>query len=155
MSLIKKYNLFLDDVRNPKGTFEYTKNDHYINDEWSIVRSYNEFVQFITENGLPDMISFDHDLADPHYHESMYEGNDVYMKYLETVSEKTGLDCTKWLVNYCMDNNLPFPEKWFVHSMNPVGAKYITSYILSYQKSLTIDTEPTECPCGGSCKCSN
>ena len=44
--------LYLDDVRNPKS------------DGWVIVRTYDDFKSWITENGLPDEISFDHDLSD-------------------------------------------------------------------------------------------
>lgn len=128
-----KYNLFLDDVRNPKRSMDYTKNGIYFNLEWEIVRSYDTFVKFITENGLPELVSFDHDLAEAHYHESMYEGGKIYMKYLETISEKTGMDCAKWLVDYCIDNGKSFPN-WLVHSMNPVGKENITAYISNYLK---------------------
>jgi hypothetical protein len=44
--------LYLDDIRTPK-----TKG-------WDIVRSYDEFVKWIEENGLPDKLSFDHDLGE-------------------------------------------------------------------------------------------
>lgn len=130
----KKYNLFLDDVRVPDSC-SYTNNAIYFKLEWEIVRSYDAFVKFITENGLPELVSFDHDLAEAHYHPSMYEGSKIYMKYLETTSEKTGMDCAKWLVDYCIDNELEFP-KWEVHSMNPVGKENIISYISNYLKHL-------------------
>jgi hypothetical protein len=150
----KMYNLFLDDVRFPKTTFDYTENPIYINEEWEIVRSYDQFVKFITENGLPYMVSFDHDLAEAHYHESMYMGSKVYMKYLETVSEKTGHDCVKWLVSYCMDNKLEFPL-WYLHTMNPVGKENMRSYIVSYLRSLDLPEQPaSSCTCDeGGCSC--
>jgi hypothetical protein len=50
-----------------------------------------------------------------------------------TFSEKTGYDCAKWLVNFCMDNNLKLPE-YYVHSMNPVGRRNILGYLDNYVK---------------------
>lgn len=131
----EKYNLFLDDVRQPSNCTSYMKTKMYEELEWDIVRNFNDFVNHIIENGLPELVSFDHDLAEAHYHASMYQGSKVYMKYLETVSEKTGMDCAKWLVDYCIDNKKTFP-KWVVHSMNPVGKANIESYISSYLKSI-------------------
>jgi hypothetical protein len=87
-------NLFLDDERFPIG------------DDWNIVRSYEEAVEFVLKNGLPDVISFDHDLG----------------------TEKTGYDFAKWLVEYIMDNDLPVFH-FFVHSQNPVGKRNIEEYL--------------------------
>lgn len=126
------YNLFLDDVRIPENC-GYMKTNIYFDREWVIVRSFADFVKHVTENGLPDLVSFDHDLAEAHYHESMYEGNTVYMKYLETVSEKTGKHCAVWLTEYCQDNGKKFPN-WVVHSMNPAGKVSIESFISGYLK---------------------
>ncbi len=50
-------SLYLDDVRTPTSTL-----DGY--GPWQVVRSYDEFVHWIQTNGIPDMISFDQDLAD-------------------------------------------------------------------------------------------
>lgn len=105
--------LFLDDLRYPK---EVKWVDIGLG-PWEIVRSYDEFVDFILKNGVPDTISFDQDLADAHYAsgEPPPEG----------WKEKTGLDCAKWLINYCIEKELPFPENITVHSMNPVGRERI------------------------------
>lgn len=92
--------LYLDDLRIPKT------------DGWSIVRSYDEFVSWVTSNGAPDVVSFDHDL-----------GEDVM----------TGYDCVKWLVEYCIENNVTFPQ-WNVHSANPVGKENIERYIVNFLK---------------------
>jgi hypothetical protein len=170
----KLYNLFLDDVRFPKTTFEYTKNPIYLNEEWEIVRSYKEFVKIITERGTPYMVSFDHDLADAHYNPLMYQNGKLYMQYVETTGEKTGYDCVKWLVDYCIDAKCEFPM-WYIHSMNPVGSEYMRDYIKSYLRSietaasieeeeksyngqiseyLKSDDDPfSRCACGGQCRC--
>lgn len=78
------------------------------------VKSYFEFTEFILQNRLPDFISFDHDLGE----------------------EKTGYDCAKWLVNFCMDNNLQLPE-FSVHSQNPVGKENIQLLLENFNKVFT------------------
>jgi hypothetical protein len=131
--------LFLDDVRNPSQCLSYCykwyglDNLRYKKEDWEIVRNYDQFVAWITENGLPDLVSFDHDLAEAHYHESMYKGGKVYMKYLETVSEKTGAHCAQWLIDYCIDNKKLLPE-FMVHSMNPVGRENIISLLTNFKQ---------------------
>jgi hypothetical protein len=131
---MKSYNLFLDDFRVPADCGKYMSNpSFYYNNEWVIVRNYDEFVSFITKNGLPEVISFDHDLADEHYSQDMYSGNDVYDQHYKEFKEKTGLDCAKWLVDLCMDKNLDLPD-YIVHSMNPAGARNIWSYLENYRK---------------------
>ncbi|MDQ0066004.1 cyclic-phosphate processing receiver domain-containing protein [Chryseobacterium lathyri] len=68
--------------------------------------------------GLPEMISFDRDLADIHY---LKPDSDEY-------AEKTGYECAKWLIEYCMDHYLDLP-KFYCHSMNPVGKENILSLL--------------------------
>ena len=127
------YKLYLDDIRNPTNTYPTTKNS-----EWVIARSYDEFVKCIEKNGLPFTVSFDHDLADEHYRQSMYDADKHYTKYYTdgTFKEKTGYSCAVWLVDYCMDKNLALPQ-WNVHSANPVGRENISSYLKSFEKSRT------------------
>ena len=131
------YRLFLDDIRNPSDAYSYTGFKPYVEEHWKIVRNYDQFVNFITRNyelhdAMPSIIGFDHDLAMEHYSPSM-NNPEEYSKLEETFTEKTGMDCAKWLVEFCMDNNLKLPE-YFVHSMNPAGAKNITSYLENYKK---------------------
>jgi len=128
------YNLFLDDVRNPSDCVYYMYTPIYTSVEWIIVRDYNSFVETIEKLGLPEIISFDHDLADEHYSPEMY--TESYDDLYEEFKEKTGYDCAKWLVNHCMDNNKELPKVILVHSMNPVGRKNIQSYIESYKRSI-------------------
>ena len=88
--------LYLDDIRVPKT------------EGWDIVRNYDEFVFWVRLHGVPDEVSFDHDLGED--------------------TEKTGLNVAKWLGQYCIEKNTPFP-KWNVHSANPVGKANIEAYI--------------------------
>lgn len=108
--------LYLDDVRCPKS------------DNWEIVRSYDEFVNWIEQNGLPDEVSFDHDLADVFYDSTTQKQGFNY-------HEKTGYDAAKWLCEYCWTNGLPIPE-WNVHSANPVGRDNIKQLLQGFENKL-------------------
>lgn len=121
------YNLFLDDYRIPKEVEKYTGNLIYRQIPWYIVRNYNQFTQIIKENGIPEVISFDHDLTDVHYH---HQNNIPY----DDMNEKTGYHCAKWLINYCIDNKLELPSTILIHSMNLVGAQNIKSLFDTYNK---------------------
>lgn len=132
---MKKY-LFLDDLRYPKEAHTYTGKRIFIKKKWDIVRNYNQFVEYIEKNGLPDFISFDHDLADTHYtpeeYWDDYEANKAYQESL-VHNEKTGYECAKWLIDYCIDNGYKLPE-FYCHSMNPVGRDKINSILNQYQQ---------------------
>ncbi len=101
--------LYLDDVRPiPVGYYG--------------VRSYKEFVEYIENNGVPNHISFDHDLG-----WDLVTGEKIL-----SLGTPTGYDCAKYLV----DNNLPMPDTWEVHSMNPVGKENIEFLLKSYKRHL-------------------
>jgi hypothetical protein len=108
--------LYLDDVRCPKT------------EGWDVVRTYEDFVDWITKNGLPDEVSFDHDLAEINYDPST--GRESF-KY----EEKTGYDAAKWMCGYCMENGLPLP-KFNCHSANPVGSENILAILNSHKERL-------------------
>jgi len=127
--------LFLDDVRNPINCTAYMRPANIYLEDWDVVRTYDEFVDYITKNGVPDEISFDHDLSDEHYDPSMYESTDKYTKKYDSFKEKTGYDCAKWLSEYCIKNVIPMP-KCYVHSMNPVGRDNIQSVLNTLNKIL-------------------
>ena len=129
--------LFLDDIREPKDAFEYTKQTMFVDKDWHVVRNYNEFVQWIESNGMPSFISFDHDLADTHYTpEHLWTDYDKSKEWQDKQvhKEKTGYECAMWLVDFCIDNNLQLP-KYYCHSMNPVGKDKIVSLLRSFQNS--------------------
>jgi hypothetical protein len=132
------YNLFLDDFRQPVDAFLHTGNPIYNKVQWMIVRNYDEFRHYIQRNGMPQIVSFDHDLADEHY--GMQEHLDE-IEYL-MFQEKTGYDCAKWLINYCIDTNEKLPATILIHSMNPAGSLNIKSLFDSYIKSLSLPSSP-------------
>lgn len=139
----EEYNLFLDDYRQPENCCGYAHSlgirpDLYITREWDVVENYKEFVDHITKNGLPKLISFDHDLSDEHYApiELYDEENEFKIKEWESkqsYKEKTGYECAVWLIEYCMANNKKLPE-FVVHSMNPVGRERIKNLLTDFYK---------------------
>lgn len=125
------YYLMLDDIRSMADVRKYTKLPDVPNEQWIIVRSYDELVDTVSKRGLPTFVSLDHDLASCHYGDGLYDGAIDYAKY----TEKTGYDCAKWLVSECQKLGVKHPD-YLVHSMNPVGKDNIISYVESYNKSL-------------------
>jgi len=64
----------------------------------------------------------------------MKSGFPEIMEGIESsTDEKTGMDCAKWLVEYCLDSNLQLPE-YTIQSANPVGKENITSLLENYKK---------------------
>jgi hypothetical protein len=123
--------LWLDDLRDPsQGQFKIWLNLAFgENLDVTWVKSYDEFVRYFKHNEMPYAISFDHDIHS-------FELTDDL-----DPNEKTGLDCAKWIVDYCMNNAVRLP-KYFVHSANPVGRENIQSYLDNYLK-FTNFTEPS------------
>ena len=115
------YNLFLDDVRDPNKFLQDVRT-------WETVRNYNQFVEIIQKRGIPKFVSFDHDLS---YHD---------INKTDNFTEKTGMDCAKWLVEFCMKTNQQLPE-FKVHSMNPVGRVNIQSLLENFKKTEQTDYE--------------
>lgn len=100
------YSIFLDDERIPTDVTWIELPDI----KWSIIRDFAWF-KFYINGGMPEYITFDHDLQD----------------FNEDGTENTGYTCLKWLVDYCLDYNMMLPVCFF-HSMNPVGVKNMKSY---------------------------
>ena len=139
MNKLKKTLLWLDDYRDPFDKkidwMAFSPIGRDVKIYW--VKSYDEFVKWITDNGLPTAIAFDHDLADEHYTPSEYwDDYDKSKEYQESQNykEKTGYDCAKWLIDYCMDNEVELP-KFSSHSANPVGRDNIEKLLISFLKN--------------------
>lgn len=91
---------YLDDLRNPPMAKP--------GESFIVLRAAQEFRVWILKHGLPDGISFDHDLGEE--------------------SNGSGMDCAKWLVKYCLDNNVELPN-WMVHSAKPPGRENIAGLL--------------------------
>lgn len=113
--------IYLDDVRTP------------IDPDWIVVRNYDEFVNKIEELGLEniELISLDHDLGDSAMKEWHNNVAKNYTLNYENITEKTGMDCTKWLVEQWM-NGKPICNV-MVHSANAIGSANMMGYINNYR----------------------
>jgi hypothetical protein len=125
---MKKHNIYLDDMRTPLPN----PTTHDVQ-EWTVVRSYDEFVAKITEIGLENigLISLDHDLGDSamaEWHNNVYHN---YTLNYDNITEKTGMDCTKWLVEQWLNGAPVVPV--MVHSANAVGSANMMGYINNYR----------------------
>jgi hypothetical protein len=133
------YKLFLDDERDPNHvTWGNFRNTFYNTiGQYCVVRNYEGFCRTITERGLPESVSFDHDLGKEHYKSILNNFKDLeenYEKTIDSYKEKTGYHCAKWLFEYCLEKRLNLP-RFHVHSMNPVGAERIRNLLESYDKT--------------------
>jgi hypothetical protein len=117
----EKMRLYLDDVRIPTE------------DGWVVVKDYDEFVAHIRMHGLEsyEIISLDHDLGDTAMNEYYNNVRDNYKIDYSNITEKTGLDCAKFLVAESMTKSIPLPQI-YVHSANPIGSANIMGYINNY-----------------------
>lgn len=116
----KLFLLWLDDRRNPfekdwqVWLCKYGPLAQPYETVW--VTTYIEFVDWIKASGLPDAVCFDNDIAD-------FTGPGG--------AELRGVDCCKWLVEYCLDNNLELP-KYAIQSSNYNGREYIDGTFKSF-----------------------
>lgn len=113
--------LFLDDVRSVDMI--YSSSD---SEQFDVVRTYEEFVEYIKTNGLPEFISFDNDLG------------------LDSNGEVApdGLASAKWLVH---ESGLDLRKlQFYVHSANPVAKKQIEGLLNNYIKHLNKKPDRTE-----------
>ena len=102
--------LWLDDERDPAEE----KWHAYFPIQVSAVvwlKTYSEFVDWITDHGLPAAICFDHDLGE----------------------DKSGFDAAKWLTEYCLNENRTLPA-WNIQSANPIGKENIVSILNSFER---------------------
>ena len=118
---MKKYYIYLDDVRTP------------VDPKWTVVRSYDEFVAKVTDIGLFNiyLISLDHDLGDSamkEWHTNVYHN---YKLDYNNITEKTGYDCAKWLVEQWLDGQ-PVVDV-YTHSANAIGSVNIMGIINNYR----------------------
>jgi hypothetical protein len=115
--------LFLDDFRSPTDVFKSTIDfDYENNNDWLVVKSHDEFINFILNNDLPELISFDHDLDFNHY----LQEHQMEIDY--NVIQKTGYHALKWLIAFCEQNKVDLP-KCKVHSQNVTGKKNMLDLI--------------------------
>ena len=116
-----KQKIYLDDVRTP------------VDSTWVVARNYDEFVRKVRSIGLDNIefISLDHDLGDSamkEWHTNVYHN---YKLNYNNITEKTGYDCAKWLVEQWLDGN-PVVDV-YTHSANAIGSANIMGLINNYR----------------------
>lgn len=96
------YKMFVDDERFP------------VTDDWVIVRSSEEAIQYVVKHGIPHEMSLDHDLG----------CDDTAMKFLHEITDMVLLD------------GIAFPPDFVynVHSQNPIGAGNIRGLLDQFIK---------------------
>lgn len=100
------WKLFIDDIRNPPD------------DSYAVARSVIEAQLMISFYGMPNFISFDHDLG-------IDESGDIL---------PSGYDLAKWIVEMDMNGAIVLSDSFdfTIHSMNPIGAGNIRAYLDNY-----------------------
>lgn len=134
------YNLFLDDLRKPEHAYIYPKRDDnnviidirslknisgIENDDWVVVRNYNDFVNTLNERGLPVVVSFDHDLHEEHIKHYYTVTQSVGIIEYGNLKEKTGKHCAEYFVQKCKELKLQKLPVSFIHSANKYGVEEI------------------------------
>lgn len=117
---MNKVKIYLDDVRTP------------VDPSWIVVRNYEQFVDTVTYHGLEniELISLDHDLGDTamqEWHRNVY--NNYTLDY-NNITEKTGMDCVKWLIEQWLDGK-PYVQV-NIHSANAVGSSNMLGLLWNY-----------------------
>lgn len=105
--------LWLDDCRMPL----------LFGVEW--VKDFDQFVWHLEHKGVPELLCFDHDLADEHM--PLFENHPGVKVPYETYTEKTGYHAAEYVVQ----NKIPI-NKWSVHTMNAAGRINIERVLRAY-----------------------
>ena len=134
--------LWLDDLRDPYkylkhkddpnnrtltanlGYYRQLMEQYELNFTW--VKTFEQFTEYIMRNGIPEMVSFDYDLG-----KGLVKGS----------------ACAAWLVNFCKKKGQPMP-KTFIHSANPRGSVEIANALkgetIMENKSKTVKLNETQ-----------
>ena len=107
-----QYKIFLDDLRTVDMVYGPGR-DH----EFEIVRNVDDFKKIVEDRGVPDYISFDHDLG-------LRDNGEVMDAY----------EVVKWMV-YDKEYDLR-DMKFMIHSANPLAFGRINSLINNWNKEL-------------------
>ena len=121
MKINNRLRLYLDDIRTP------------VDDDWIVVRNYDEFVAQLKLNRLGnfEVISLDHDLGEGAMVEYYTNVKNNYMLDYNNIEERTGMDCCRYLVSESMNEKIPLPQV-YIHSANPIGSANMMGYINNY-----------------------
>jgi hypothetical protein len=134
------YNLFLDDIRDPRDAYIYPRRDenkiildskrllcmsNIPESDWVVVRSYNEFIDIVRERGLPDVVSFDHDLHVEHIEHYFKVTVPTGIIEYDNLKHKTGKHCAEFLIDKWNKSTKINTPVTYIHSANIYGAEEI------------------------------
>jgi hypothetical protein len=128
------FKLFLDDIRMPDAAFIYEERiklldkTHTRSCEWEIVRNYNDFCEFIDKFGIPEIVSFDHDLCEEHIKHYFDVTSKVGVIEYGNLKTKTGKHCAEYFVDKWKAAGKP-KVYVLVHSANRWGQTEIKNVL--------------------------
>jgi hypothetical protein len=108
---MNKVKLFIDDDAGKPGIASFRNPP---DDSWMVARSSSEAIALIKAHGVPEIISFDHDLG------LLVDGS---------------VDTSMKVIDYLIDNHYDSEVEFLIHSQNPIGALNIEAKIKSWKKS--------------------
>jgi hypothetical protein len=128
------YKLFLDDIREPQDAVLVDSmkmllhESETMNHEWIITRSYKEFIDILKERGLPEEVSFDHDLTIDHMKHYIKNSDKNVLNYNDIKMCDTGYHCAKAFVEAWKYSGEPL-VKVYIHTANHIGAENIKTVL--------------------------
>ncbi len=134
---MKNILLWIDDCRDPlqDNWLVFSPIGRDVDVVW--VKSYDEFTKWITENGVPQGLCFDHDLGEDVAIARVKKGMSKRQARILKRETMSGMDCAKWLVEYCYENKQLLPP-YGIQSANPVGRENIDSLLKNYIKHVEL-----------------
>jgi len=138
----KRY-CFIDDQRSVENAYVHTGTGHdrqkkslielsgIDSDKWYIVRSYYEFEQYLKYIGIPDVVSWDHDLSEEYIKHYFMVTQEIGIIEYGNLNPDSGYHCAKLLCQKCLEANTKFP-KYYIHSANKWGQENIRNYIENF-----------------------
>lgn len=118
--------LFLDDIRMPEDAWIYSERVKMLEKSktqsctWTIVRNYEDFCEFIDKFGIPEMVSFDHDLHMEHMRYYYDVTSPTGILDYSKLKVKTGKHCAEYFLDKWTEAGKPSTQV-FVHSANRWG----------------------------------
>ena len=128
------FKLFLDDIRQPEDAWIYSERVKLLDKtnthgcEWEIVRNYNDFCEFINKYGIPEVVSFDHDLCQEHMEHYFDVTSKIGVIEYGNLKTPTGKHCAEFFVDKWKEAGKP-KVYVFVHSANRWGQTEIKSVL--------------------------
>lgn len=112
-------------------------------DRWVLCRNFEEWVTYLSYNGVPDLVSFTHDLADEHFQDqAKYELQGIEAIQYNDFVQPTGLQCAQYLCAFCEQNGLPIQAVGVHCPERPMGAHNIRTAVNTYKTSKGL---PADC----------